>query len=386
MSVALLAICGYVPTIIASVIAGPIVDKLRKKAVILVADSIAAMTTVALMILFALDRLSVSHLYIVCAILGVTGAFQSPASNVAITALVPKAQYLRVSGLQSFSGSLQGILAPVLGTAVLAFGGLGAVLLVDLSTFAIAFVTLLLMRIPEPKSENSGRQEGYFASLRLGARFVKGNKGVWHIFRYQMLLNLIAGVAYYSVLGPMILARTGGSEMALGYVNTSIGLGAMAGGLILTVYKPRLSRVKMMCYGYALSFAMCDAFLATGRSLPVWCVAGFLGNLTLPFGDGALSTLLRENIPLPLQGRVYSLRGALVALATTLGYLIGATVADQLAEPIVMAQNPISGALRFVLGTGEGRAMGLVFLLTSATGIASSLILKRDKAVLAIDR
>lgn len=385
MSVALLAVCGYVPTMIASVVAGPIVEKLNKKLVMLVADSIAALSTVGLLLLYHAGGLTTQHLYLVRAILGVSGAFQSPASGVTVTALVPKQDYLRVSGLQSFSGSLMGVLAPVLGTAALAFGGLDTVLWIDLGTFAFAFTTLLFLKIPRIETEGGKAGERYFASLRSGARFIRQSKGIWHLFRYLMLLNLVAGVAYYSVLGPMILARTGGSEMALGWVNTCIGLGAMAGGLILTGYKPKMSRVSLMCFSYMLSFALCDVMLGVGRSLPVWCLAAFLGNITLPFGDGALSTLLRENIPIDKQGRAFSLQLALVTLATTIGYLTGALMADYAALPLVMAANPVSAFLRLILGVGDGRAMGLVFLLTGLLGIAASLALRKDKSVIAMD-
>lgn len=385
MSVALLAVCGYVSSMLASIVAGPIVEKLNKKAVMLAADSVCAMTTVLLVILYATGRLEIWHLYLVRALLGAAGAFQSPASAVAVSSLVPREEYMRVSGLQSFSGSLMGVLSPVLGASLLAFGGLKTVLIVDLSTFCFAFITLILLRLPASEPVKPSEREKYVQSLRHGMGFIKENKGVWHILLYQMLINLIAGVAYYSVLGPMILARTGGSELSLGYVTMFIGLGAMTGGLILTVYKPKLPRAKLMCYSYMLSFAMCDFFLATGRGVIVWCAAAFFGNITLPFGDGAMMTLLRENIPINMQGRVFSLRTALVACATTVGYLLGAFVADGIAEAVVMADNPISAALRFLLGTGEGRAMGLVFLITAVTGVLGSLALVRDGSVRALD-
>ena len=76
-------------------------------------------------------------------------AVQSPASDVATTLLTPKKYYQKTSGLRSFSNSLVSMLTPVFATAFFAFGGLKAVIAFDLSTFAVAFLVLLLW-IPIP--------------------------------------------------------------------------------------------------------------------------------------------------------------------------------------------------------------------------------------------
>lgn len=384
-SVALLAVCSYVPGFVFSLLAGPVVDRLPKKTVMLISDAMAAAATVCVLLLYTGGRLQVGMLYAVNAWLGMTGAFQGPASNVAVTALTPKSQYMRVSGLQSFAGSLKDLISPVLATAALAFGGLETVLLIDLGTFAFAFLSLLCLKIPEPKREAREAHEGYFASLRGGVQALKQSPGVWDILVYLAIINLVAGTAYYSVLNPMILARTGGSEMTLGWVTTCIGAGMLAGGVLVSARPPRGRRVPLMCWSYTLSFFMCDFWLAVGRAPWVWCVAGFLGSLPLPCGDGALSTLLRCNIEPKLQGRVFAVRGALTAAAQTIGYLLGAFLADQVAQPLCDLPNAIGAALRFLLGTGDGRAMGIVFLLSSVTGTLSSQLLLKSRHVRSLE-
>ena len=51
----------------------------------------------------------------------------------------PRDKLQRVSGLQSFSNALVTVLTPAAASAVLAFGGLDVVILIDLATFASAF-------------------------------------------------------------------------------------------------------------------------------------------------------------------------------------------------------------------------------------------------------
>jgi MFS family permease len=142
-SITLLSICSLAPSILFSFIAGTLADRWDKKRIILLSDMMAAIGTATALVLFLTNNLQIWRLYIINFLLSFMNAFQGPASYVATTLLVPREHYVRVSGLQSFSGSVVTILAPALGSAILAFGGLKTVLIIDLAAFAIAFTILL---------------------------------------------------------------------------------------------------------------------------------------------------------------------------------------------------------------------------------------------------
>ena len=110
-----------------------------------------------IVLLLQLHLLAVWHLYLLNACNGLMNAVQSPASDVATTLLTPKKYYQKTSGLRSFSNSLVSMLTPVLATAFFAFGGLKAVITFDLSTFAVAFLVLLLW-IPIPEVPHTTEQ------------------------------------------------------------------------------------------------------------------------------------------------------------------------------------------------------------------------------------
>lgn len=379
MSVSLLMVCNLVPSALVSMLAGPLVDRWNKKGLMLAADATAAAVSVTVFVLALRGALRVEFLYPVNALLGACGAFQAPASGVVTSALVPRKHYLRVSGLQSLSGSLLTILSPILATAVLALGGLRSVLLFDLGSFAVGFVSLCLMRIPDVRER--GKTEPFGASFCAGLHFLRRHRGIARLIGYQMLLNLVAGVAYYSVLTPMILSRSGGNELILGAVNSCVGLGALVGALWMTAFPLKGRKAPAMCLAYMLSFALCDFLLGVGRSPLTWCLAAFLGNVPLPVGDGCLQTLYREGAPLSMQGRVFAARDSLVRAVTILGYFLGALAADYAVEPLLALANPVSHALGWLVGVGEGRAMGVIFVVTSLTGLIASLSVWRDPEI-----
>ena len=173
-SVTLLTICTFLPTILFRFIAGTIVDQWDKKRIMLVSDFVAACGTLTIFILYAGSGLQPWHLYVINILLSFMNAFQCPASYVATSLLVPKEQYTRVSGLQSFSGSVVSIFAPALGSVLLTFGGLKIVLIFDLVSFAIAFFTLLFfVKIPVIERKSVEIKESFVKNCMTGIRFLR---------------------------------------------------------------------------------------------------------------------------------------------------------------------------------------------------------------------
>ena len=154
LGTAALTICTYAPYVVMSIFAGAISDKYDKKKTLLACDALAALTTLLVFALYRADLLRVWHLYAVNAVSGLMNTVQQPASEVANTLVVPKAYYQKASGLQSLSRSIISIGNPLLASALYGLAGLDAVIAVDLTTFAIAFLALLLfIHLPDVNRE-----------------------------------------------------------------------------------------------------------------------------------------------------------------------------------------------------------------------------------------
>ena len=144
MSVSLMTFFSYLPYIIISIFAGAFIDTHKKKKIMLWSDTIAAICSMTVWILLFTGKLEISYIYIVNSINGFMNAFQSPASSVAVGIMVPKDKYAKASGMNSFTSSLLTVVTPMLAAFISSFGGLQAVIFIDLLTFAFAFVMLLL--------------------------------------------------------------------------------------------------------------------------------------------------------------------------------------------------------------------------------------------------
>ena len=145
LTTALLTVCAYAPYVLLSIFAGALSDRWDKKRTMLVCDSLAALCTLWVLGLLVAGELKIWHLYLNNALNGLMNTVQQPAADVAVTLLTPREHFQRAGGLRSLSYSLNNMLSPALATGLYAFAGLRGVILFDLATFCVAFLSLLLL-------------------------------------------------------------------------------------------------------------------------------------------------------------------------------------------------------------------------------------------------
>ena len=380
LTTALLSVCSYAPYVVLSIFAGVVSDRWNKKYTMLACDTLAAVTTCTVWILLATGNLKIWHLYLLNAVNGMMNSVQQPASEVAVSLLAPKEQYQRIGGLQAFSRSLVTILTPVLATAVLTLAGMNAILLFDLMSFAIAFLTLAAcISIPHTSQGEKTTPEPFWQASKKGFYFLQENRGILDLILFLAGINLIASV-YEAALPAMLLSRTGGSSTALGMVSTFTGIATFVGSIAASLLPAPKSRTRVICN--TLLFSMCteNFFLAFGRSVPIWCLGAVLGWLTVPFMNTNLDALLRTHIPVAMQGRVYSIRNALQFFTIPLGYLMGGMAVDWIIEPLMQVQS--KGSLLVQLfGQGKGTGAALLYSILAICGIGTCLVFRRDKHI-----
>ena len=204
MAVSVMTFCNYVPFIIVSLVAGTFIDRHSKKVIMLISDSIAALCTLAVLVLWTTGTIEIWNIYVVNIVIGFMNAFQQPASAVAVGRIVPKEKLSNVSGMNSFSSNLITVLSPVLAAFIFSFSGLGTILIIDLVSFTFAFLVLLLViRIPEDYAKVS--EKSILDGTREGFRFLKGEKGLLYIMLTMALINFFSRLTYENILSPMIL-------------------------------------------------------------------------------------------------------------------------------------------------------------------------------------
>lgn len=368
LKTALLSVCSYLPYVAMSIFAGALSDKWNKKTTMLLCDLFAAISTAAVFILIKTNALLPWHLYLINALNGLMNTVQQPAGEVAATLLIPQEYYQKTSSMRSFSQSLNTILTPVIATAVFALAGIGAVISIDLGTFLIAFLTLLLfVKIPEQSRKEE--KTSVLKDAADGLKWLRGNRLVSGLILFLACINLAAS-AYDAALPAMLLSKSAGGEKVLGMVNTFVGLAALVGSVVTAFLPAPKDRVRAIVVSVFISMCGENFLLAFGKTPPIWCVGAVLGWAVIPFMNANMDVIFRREIPVNMQGRVFSCRNTLQFFTIPAGTLLGGALVDKVFEPFMASQKAGSPAvLLFGSEKGSGAAM-LFFLIGLAGGLA----------------
>lgn len=381
LTVSLMSFCSYVPYIIVSLFAGTFVDNHSKKKIMLTADTLAAICSVCVLLLYLNNGLRIGHIYLVNCIIGFMNAFQSPASAVAIGRIVPKEKLANVSGINSFSSNLTSVLTPVLAAFLFALSGLRLILIIDFISFLFAFsVLLFVISIPETE-RNAQKKPSIFAGCKEGFAFLGKNRGILVIILTMALLNFFSRLTYENILSPMILSRSGNDSVTLGIVNAVMGIGGIVGGIIVSAGKFSKNHVKMIYVSAAVSFLLGDLLMGIGRNVILWSIAGLAASLPIPFINAGQNVILYKKVPDEIQGRVFAVRNAIQYSTIPIGILSGGFLADYVFEPYMALDTPVTAVLNGLVGSGAGSGMAVMFLCTGTLGCLFSYLSYRMKEI-----
>ena len=377
---ALLTVSSYVPYILLSLPVGTLTDRMNKKHLMLLSDTAAALCTLTILFVWLSGNLELWHLYLVNCITGTAQTFQQPASEVATTLVTPEDKYQKAGSLNALAYSVINMASPVIATALYSVGGLTLVIIVDLSTFTVAFLSLLFfVRIPEMKKEKH-EDSHIMMDLKEALSFLRTNMGILQVILFLAAINFIASI-YNAALPAMILSFE--SESVLAAVQSTAGIAMIIGSAIATMMPTPKSRVRMIILSLFISMSTENFMLAFFRNPVMWCLGAFLGWLCIPVMNTNLDALMRSQIPSSIQGRVYSARNMLQFFTIPLGYLAGGFLVDSVFEPFMA--DGVSTVFTQLFGTGKGSGAAFLFAVIGVMGVLVCVVFSRLEAMRSLE-
>jgi hypothetical protein len=386
LSTSLLTICTVIPSVSLSFIAGSISDKWNKKKIMLFSDSIAATFSLCVIILLLSNQMRVEYIYVINVILGIADSFQNPAYEVSFSLIVTKENYMKTSGLRTFCYSVITIFAPIVTTSVYAFLGIVAIVTMDLATFIFAFVTLLFfVTIPEKMNDLVEQKESVLKQCKFGIQYIIDKKGIFYLILFMAFVNFVAAI-YNSNLTPMILSRNGNNKIELGIVSSSIGIAGLIGSILVTKVKTSEKRITLILNIMSFSFLVCNTLMGVGRNYYVWTFAVFAGNCLVPFLTANVEYIMRTEVPLDMQGRVFAARNTLQYGSIPLGYLVGGILADKVFEPLMNHSSSMQKVLSILVGSGKGSGIAVIYILIALLGFLGCCLFRFNKELKVFDK
>jgi MFS family permease len=373
-ALALVGFFSFGPIVLLSPVAGALVDRWNRKLVMMFSDLAAGLSTIAILLLFATNHLQIWHLYVAGAFAGAFESFQFPAYSAAVTMMLPKEQYARASGMLSLAGSASGIFAPMLAGVLLGVIGIAGIMTIDVITFLAAIGALLVVRIPQPPITELGRtgQGNLLQESAYGFRYIFERPSLLGLQLVFFTINLIATFGF-TLLAPMILARTDNNEIVLGSVQSAGAIGGVAGGLLLSVWGGPRRKVHGVLLGMVLASLSGELLMGLGRGLYLWAAAAFFGSFFIPILNGSNQAIWQAKVAPDVQGRVFAVRRLIAQITAPVAMLLAGPLADHLFEPAMRSGGSLAPVFGGLVGTGVGAGMSLMFVIAGVLGAVAGL-------------
>jgi hypothetical protein len=376
-TMALLAFFSFLPFILVSPFAGVWIDRLDRRKIMLLADVGAGVMTVSLLLAYATGNLQIWHLYLAEAFASAFAAFQGPAYKATATVLLPKKHYARASALRSMAEWGAHVVSPFLASLFLAWLGITGVMFIDVATLLVALTTLFFVRFPQVSAYESGPAANtlkqFWKETRVGFGYIWHRPGLLGLMLIFTGINFIDAMTYDSLLPIMILARSGGNEMALASVQGALGTAGVVGALFISIWGGPKRKIHGSLAGAAFAFLIGGTLLAVARTVPAWVVAGCVTAIFIPFVSSSNDAIWQAKVAPAVQGRVLAVYGMVRQSMTPIGILLGSLVADRWMEPAMMPGGSLTPLFGSLVGTGPGAGMALMFLAAAVLGCAVSL-------------
>ena len=320
-------ICGFLPTFFLSPFAGIWADRYNRKLLIILSDSLIAISTLILAVLFFMGYDSIWLLFAVSAIRALGSGVQTPAVGAFIPQFVPEEQLTRVNAVNSTIQSIVTLAAPMLSGALLSITTIEAIFFIDVITAAIAVLILLLcLQVPSHAKALEKQNTGYFKDMSEGIKYVKNHKFIKSVFIFCAIYFVL--VAPLSFLTPLQVARSFGDEVwRLTATEISFSIGMIMGGIIMASWGGFKNKLHTMVLS---NFVIAICTLALGVVPMFWLYLFLMGliGVVLPMFNTPFMVLLQQKVAPDFLGRVFGFLGMISSSIMPMAMLVYGPMAD----------------------------------------------------------
>jgi len=326
----------FLPMIFIAPLAGVLADRWNRKTLIAVVDSFQSLVTVWIIVLFYLGIADPLVVILINSLRGVCQAFHMPVVSAIIPTMVPKNKLSKINGIGYVFTSLIQLVGPLIGALLMAFSSnqLQPILWVDLVTFGIAMIPLLLIKIPSVRNlserNEKTKTKSFKRDFKEGIITIKLIPGMIILLILDIFISLL--ISPIEVLLPFYISMTHlGTGFDLALVWAFFSGGMIIGGAITTLKKNWKHKIPIYFMGMMIVMGLISflGFAPTGFFLLLWVGMVIVG-LILPILNTIYMTIVQTTVPPDKMGRVSSVLQSF-SVAT---FPIGTIIAGPLAEVI----------------------------------------------------
>jgi len=331
-SALMLSIANFIfliPMLVIAPFAGVISDRVNRKILILVVDSLQAYLSVILAILFIVGFTKLWVVFMFLGLRSVCQQFHGPTVMAIMPLMVPKEKLTRVNGIRYFFLGIVQFAGPAVGATLLFFFPIKYVLWIDVITFFIALIPLITLKLPAIKIDVKPiKKKGFYKEFKEGVTVIKSIPGLLTIMLIAMMLFMLSQPAM--VLAPFFIIIThGGNEFTLALIQMIMQGGMILGALVPFFKKKWKNQIRVLFIGMIIiNFGYLLYGLAPIGNYSIIGTGAFIMGFIMPIVNIIVITVVQSTVPPDKMGRVSSILNIFMMVATPIGAILAGPLSE----------------------------------------------------------
>jgi len=227
--------------------------------------------------------------------------------------------------------------------------------------------------VPRPviSAENLTARGSLLREAFFGWKYITARPGLLGLLLFFASTNFTGSIVQV-LFTPLVLSFS--NPATLGLIMTIGGVGMLVGSLLMSIWGGPKRRI----FGI-LGFSLLQAVVLFAAGFPpnvmILSAAVFVFLFTSPLINGCSQAIWQTKTAPDVQGRVFSVRRMLAWSSLPLAYILAGPLADQVFEPLMAADGALAGSVGNLLGVGQGRGIGLLFILLGTLSLLMTAII-----------
>lgn len=312
------------PSVLISPFAGVIVDRTDRKKLLILMDIIRGATVVFLAIAAYKGFLGIWMVFVAGIILGVCGAFFSPAVSSSIPDIVPSSRLMGANSMMGIIQSGSNIIGSSAGGFLFQLLGAPFLFLFNGLSFIFSAILNLFIKIPDIKKKT---EQHFFADMKDGYKFIWEFRGLRHMLLIISILNFITSVAI--ILFLPLFQKT----ESLGAGRYGLGMAFFTGGMLIAMVLTSIIKVaparRLRIFMFSAIFSsICFSVTALTSSFALMCVVIFVGGFFMATINVFIHSTIQLTVPQDMRGKVFSLVAMVASSLTPFGMALGGVLGE----------------------------------------------------------
>lgn len=335
-SLGIMALAMAFPMLLMAPFGGMTADRVNKRTLLIVTQTVAAMASVLIAFLILTDLIEFWHLLAISLATGSVFSFNMPARQALVPLLVPQHKLMNAISLQMGGMNLTRIIAPAAGGLLIGPLGVGVVYLLTFALFMLAVASEFHLPKHGMKAEKARRES-------FSEEFMGGFRYIWQHPTLRLLIVAALVMPLFGfpvqqmlpVFAKDVFTTPGDDGFRLGMLAAATGVGGLTGAVISANLDNQQQKGRLMLLGGLLM----GSFILLFAWSPLFYVAllflGAMGIGQMLF-QATNNTTIQAGLPPEVRGRVMSIMMMSFGLMP-LGVLPVTIAADHIGAPASIA-------------------------------------------------